>query len=127
MNDSDLQPRSFTEVQANEELYIEDSIIRNEQINGVTLASFSLRNVVFERCIFVDCNFERWELTDVVFRHCDLSNCHFEQGYFYRTTFLNCKLVGAKLMKSRFKQCNFEQCFASYAASFTPISHFSSK
>ena len=116
MTIEDKQIITFQQLQNSDERYIQDVIICNEQVDGVLLERFSLTNVIFERCIFVDCHFSKWDLTDVLFKHCDLSNCKLEGGYFYRTSFINCKLLGTKFSTSHFKQCSFDQCFANYVS-----------
>ena len=99
-----------------EDRFVQDYIIRNKTIEGEQLSRMQLVNVVFERCIFINCDFSRWDVTDSVFKHCDLSNCRLEEGFYYRTTFINCKLIGTKFTKSRFKQSSFSQCFANYVS-----------
>lgn len=94
---------------------VRDVLLRNIHSAEEDLSHMRFSAVVFENCVFQDCDFQKGEFTDVVFQSCDFSNCNFSDGYFNRVQFRSSKGVGAKFCGNTMLHTSMEDCNLSYA------------
>lgn len=80
---------------------IEDQVFLGKTFEGNALAQKD-----YEQCTFVNCIFQRADLSDIIFSDCQFTDCDLSMATlnetaFRDTTFTNCKLLGL-----RFDTCN---------------------
>lgn len=102
------------------EYILNDESIYDKSINSITIDEVSgvvlkLDSCVFKNVTFIDCDFERADLTDVIFENCNLSNVNFSDSGFYRVEFKKCKLTGTRFDESVLKSVSFKDCLGRYS------------
>lgn len=90
--------------------HIKDFVLTQED-----MSRFSFKNVIFENCKFINCNFEKSSFIDVLFESCDLSNSNFCDGYFNTCEFISCKAVGISLQNNKLQQLFIKDCNFNYS------------
>ena len=82
-----LDKANFQDIFYEEEPYltnckITDTVIAHEDIERLIVS-----NVIFKNVTFIDCTFQKIDLTDVIFENCDLSNTNLSEGIIHRVAF----------------------------------------
>lgn len=97
-------------------------IIRNSTFRGNNYAGRTLPFQTYERCVFLDCDFGKADLTGVNFSDCRFEGCNLGLAILANTglkavSFKDCKLIGLDfsvcndfLLEVAFEGCNLDFC-----------------
>lgn len=94
--------------------------IEHCHLKGAFLEDFDFggvyfRNVIFEDCRLLGCQFSRCGFIDVLFKDCDMSNCDCSNAYFDRCEVDSSKWMGMNLTKGSMKQLTLKNSNLQYS------------
>ena len=92
------------------------AMIHEDNETGQDYYKLDAEASLFERCRFIDCEFEKASFIDVIFDNCDFSNSHFVKVYFNRCEFKNCKCLGTIFSEAVMKHVKIMDSTLKYAS-----------
>ncbi|MDD5765134.1 MAG: pentapeptide repeat-containing protein [Candidatus Marinimicrobia bacterium] len=78
----------------------------NEIFKEIDYTKNMLARDEYEKCAFVNCNFNNADLSSVIFRDCEFDNCDFSLAKMKGTELNNIKFSNCKLLGVHFDDCN---------------------
>ncbi len=78
----------------------------NEIFKEIDYTKNKLARDEYEKCAFMNCNFNNTDLSSVIFRDCEFDNCDFSLAKMKSTELNNIKFSNCKLLGVHFDDCN---------------------
>lgn len=107
---STTMKNNYFKIQSEGELFIEDSILENNDFSKSALPMLTIRKSNLKSNNYSDCMIDEGETEYTIFEANNFENTKFTRSYFKRCTFKHMDFRNTKFENVQFIECKFEDC-----------------
>lgn len=99
-----------------DEAYFEANRFTNSDYSYLTGKNIIIRQSELEKITLHKTRLDNFEASNVIFRNCDFSNIEWLKASFHQVIFEQCKLTGANFAESYLRDCQFHDCLCDFVS-----------
>lgn len=111
-----LSPAEDSDFYLEDEQLFENIYAKNLDYSYLTCKNLIIRDAQLERVTMHKTRLERFECSNVLFKNCDFSNLEWLGASFHQVWFDQCKLIGTNFAESYLRDSTFSNCVATFAS-----------